>query len=70
MFMPDSGSEFFHSGSRIQVKNIPDPGSRSASKNISIALGKIILDVHPGSEAPDPGSGSATLFLILLQFLG
>jgi hypothetical protein len=30
----DSGSEFFHPGSR--VKEIPDPGSGSASKNLSI----------------------------------
>jgi len=34
LFIPDSGSEFFHSGFR--VKKIPDPGSGSASKNPSL----------------------------------
>jgi hypothetical protein len=34
MFMPDPGFEFFHPGSR--EKKIPDPGSGSASKNLSI----------------------------------
>jgi hypothetical protein len=49
------GSEFFHPGS--QVKKIPDPGSGSASKNLSIFNSKncflsprnMIRDVHPGS---------------------
>jgi len=62
------GSEFVHPGSR--VKKFPDPGSGSASKNLSIfnpkncfqALGKMIRDVYPGSgccfftiSEPDPG---------------
>jgi hypothetical protein len=46
MFIPDPGCEVFH------------PGSGSTSKNLSIfnpkkcfqALGKVILDVHPGSR--------------------
>jgi hypothetical protein len=52
----DPGSEFFHPESR--VKKIPDLGSGSASKNLSIfdpnncfqALGNMIRDVHPGSR--------------------
>jgi hypothetical protein len=59
MFIPDPGSEFFHSGSRIQGQN----DSGSASKNLSIfnpkncykALGIMILDVHPGSGSRIPG---------------
>ncbi len=49
---PYHGSEFFYSKSR--VRTIPDPGSVSASKNLSIfsptncSLGKIIWDNHPG----------------------
>ncbi len=39
MFIPDPGYEFFHPGSR--VKKIPDPRSRSASKNLSIFYAKI-----------------------------
>jgi hypothetical protein len=75
MFVPDSGSEFFHPGSR--VKNIPDPVFGSESKNFSdpgcssrIRIPGPNLDflpiTDPGSrgvrKAPDPGSGSATLF--------
>jgi hypothetical protein len=63
MFIPDPGYEFFYP--RSGVKKIPDPGSESASKNLSIfnpkicfqALGKMIWDVHPGSgffPIPDP----------------
>jgi hypothetical protein len=65
-FISDPGYELFHPGSR--VKKVPDPGSGfgSASKNFDIfnpkncsyALGKMILDVHPGSgyffPIPDP----------------
>ncbi len=32
----DHGSDFFYPGSRIQVDKAPDPGSASASKNLSI----------------------------------
>jgi hypothetical protein len=34
IFISDPGSEFFHPGSRVQVQK--DPGSGSASKNVSI----------------------------------
>jgi hypothetical protein len=72
MFIVYSGSEFFHPESRSRVKKIPDPGSRSASKNFSIfnpkALGNMIRDVYLDFlTIPDPGSrgqkgtGSATL---------
>jgi len=57
------GSKFFHPGTR--VKNIPDPGSGSASKILSIfnpkncfyALGILNRVVHSGSgtRIPDPG---------------
>jgi hypothetical protein len=57
MFIPDLGSEFFHSGS--QVKKSPDPRSRIliGIKNLSIFLPKhclqvlrnMIRDVHAGS---------------------
>ncbi len=62
MFIPDLGSKFFHPGS--MVEKIPDPGSASASKILSIfnptnyfyALGYMIpdpdLDFLP---IPDPG---------------
>jgi hypothetical protein len=76
--IPDPGS---------RVKKILDPGSRSASKNLSILTKKLFLSYrkydqgclsriripldpdlgflpipYPGvKEAPDPGSGSATL---------
>ncbi len=53
IFIP--GTSFFNPGSR--VKKISDPGSGSASKNLSIFNPKIakfseegmIWDVHPGS---------------------
>jgi hypothetical protein len=38
MFIPDTGSKFFHPGSR--VKKIPDPGS--GSKNLGIFTQKIV----------------------------
>jgi hypothetical protein len=48
------------------VKKIPDPGSGSASKNLSILTQKKIVSVHPGSGSrfrilillpiPDPGT--------------
>jgi hypothetical protein len=46
--------------SQIQAKKIPDPGFRSASKNLSIfnpkALGNMIRDVHLDLLLiPDPG---------------
>jgi hypothetical protein len=41
MFLSDPGTEFFHPGSR--VKNIPDPGSGFASKNLSILNPKIFF---------------------------
>ncbi len=69
----DPVSDFFHTGSQIQVDKIPGPGSGFASKNLSIFTLKTdeqflknkILDIHPGSRimsgffsSPDPGSGS------------
>jgi hypothetical protein len=59
------GSKFFHPGSDpgFRVKKIPDPGSGSASKNLSIFHPKTeIWNVHPGyrirvffsSRIPDP----------------
>ncbi len=85
-FIPDPG---------LRVKKIPDPGSESASKNLSIFNPKIVSKLsekwsgmfipdadpvsgswfftHPGyripdpgfKKTPDPGSGSATLRLIV-----
>ncbi len=34
--------EFSHPGSRFRVKKIPDPGSGSASKNLSFSTQKIV----------------------------
>jgi hypothetical protein len=57
------GSYFFHPGSRIRVKKVPDHGSKFATNNLSIfypkkfysALGKYDpLDVHPGSRIRNP----------------
>jgi hypothetical protein len=65
MFILYSGSEYFHTGSRIQVKKISDPRSGSAIKNLSIfrpknCLGKMIWDIIPDpdffpSRVPDQG---------------
>ncbi len=75
MFIPDPN--FFHPGSRF--KKIPDPGSDSASKNLSIltpncseALGNMIRFVHPGSDPdflpiPDPGVKKSTGFRIRIR---
>ncbi len=65
---------FYHPGSRIRIKEY----KYFNPKNCFYALGNMIRDVHPGSgswifypsripdrwvsKAPDPGSGSATLF--------
>jgi hypothetical protein len=49
-----SGSEFFPS----RVKNIQDPGSGSASKNLSILIKKMVsklLEIWSGMFIPDPG---------------
>jgi hypothetical protein len=74
MFIPDPGSELFHTGSR--VKKASDPGYGSATKNLSIcnpknlyiALVNMIQDVYfwildPGSQiwifyVADPGSAT------------
>jgi hypothetical protein len=56
MFIPAPGTEFFHPGSR--VKKIPDPGSGSALKNLSILAQRLvsylsenmIRDVHLGPQ--------------------
>ncbi len=53
LFIPDSGSKFFHSGFR--VKKIPDPGSEFASKNPSpFNLKKLFLN----SRKYDRGNSS------------
>jgi hypothetical protein len=70
MFIPDPGSEFFYSASRITDTGskrfrIPDPDPHQKEfknfnpKNCFQALGKMIWDVHPGSgfgifPIPDP----------------
>ncbi len=56
--IPDPASEFFHSGSRIRIFFIPDPGS--ASKNLSILTLKIFLS----SRKYDPGCSSRIRILI------
>jgi hypothetical protein len=52
------GPSFFHSGSQIQDDKIPDTGSGSTSKKLSIFNSKIrSRNVHPRSRIPYPGSG-------------
>jgi hypothetical protein len=67
MFVPDPGSNFFHPGSsRIpdlgsRVKKATDPGTGSATMNVSIFNPKhrhMIRDGYPGFRVfsiPDPG---------------
>jgi hypothetical protein len=53
MFIPDPN--FFHHGSR--VKKLPDPGSASASKNLSILTQNIVSklsEILSGMFVPDP----------------
>ncbi len=57
MFILDPESEFFHPGSR--VKKAPNPGSGSATKNLSIFNPKIetqLSEILSGMFIPDPGS--------------
>jgi hypothetical protein len=56
MSIPDPNFSILDPDPGSMVKNIPNPGSGSASKNLSIkpkncfsALENIIRDVHPGS---------------------
>jgi hypothetical protein len=63
MFITDPGSEFFHPvpdpGSR--VKKIPDSGSGSLLKNLSIFNPKIVSkheEIFSGMSIVHPGSGS------------
>ncbi len=58
---PDPGSEFFPSGSRIQGQKIPDPGSGSTSKNLSIFQPKKLF---LSSRKYDPGCLSRIRILI------
>jgi hypothetical protein len=57
-FIPDPGSEFFHPGTRIRVKKIPDPGSASKIL-ISFAqktqkLVSKLSEISSGMFIPDP----------------
>ena len=66
MFIPDPGSDFYPSGSRIRTVSIPDPGS--SSKNLSILtppkkqkkwfLSSKNYDPGCSSRIPDPDADS------------